>query len=428
MKKVARQPMQIPAWLIAMPALILLVLVAYPVMMLLLQSIWPQIFSGNLSGFGESYIRMLSTPELVSLIRGSLLWAGATTLTALVLGAPAGWLLARTDLRWRAAARVALLVPLMTPPYVLALSYILLMQRGGLADGLLGELPAWIRSLFFSFWGITFVMAISSVGYVALAVETALHGIPTRLERAAESLGASGARVMWTILLPLMLPALANAALIVFLDAISNFGVPAVLGPRSGVLLLPAEIYYRVTSWPVDLPLATALSSILMLIAAVGLLLNRAITTRTRSAAGRQATTQTRQRLGTTGQLFGWAYFGVLFACATAAPLSAALVASLQGDWENGRRILTLSHYADLFSPGSRGTRALTTSLWLSVVAATICTIVGGLIAYLNSRGRGRLIAALDATATLPRVLPKIVIRMVTSQRSPMNSERSHLP
>ena len=62
---------------------------------------------------------------------------------------------------------------------------------------------------------------------------------------------------MRTVMLPLLLPALANAALIVFLYAISNFGVPAVLGPRSGVLLLPAEIYYRVTSWPVDLPLAT---------------------------------------------------------------------------------------------------------------------------------------------------------------------------
>lgn len=405
-----RDPMQIPAWLIAMPALMLLILVAYPVAMLLAQSLWPNIFGARFNDFGAAYARLIETPELVRLISGSLLWAGCTTVLALILGAPAGWLLARTDLRCRAIARIALLVPLMTPPYVLALAYILLMQRGGLADSVFGELPQWGRSLFFSFWGITFVMAISSVGYVALAVESALHGIPTRLERAAESLGASRARVMRTVMLPLLLPALANAALIVFLDAISNFGVPAVLGPRSGVLLLPAEIYYRVTSWPVDLPLATALSSILMLIAAVGLLANRAIASRSISGSSRQASAQDRQALGPLGQTLAWSYFLLLFACATLAPLAAVLVTSTQGDWTDGKRSFTLEHYTGLFSSGSRGFSALLTSLWLSVVAATVCLVLGGLIAYLNSRARGRLVAALDATATLPRVMPKIVV------------------
>lgn len=405
-----RSPLQLPTWLIALPALMLLVLVAYPVVILLAQSVWPGIFSGRLSGFGDAYVRTVETPELLRMLWGSLLWGVSATALALILGAPAGWLLARTTLRWRAAARVALLVPLMTPPYVLALSYILLMQRGGLTDDLFGTTPGWLRSAFFSFWGITFVMAISSVGYVSLAVEAALAGVPHRLEQVAESLGATRRRVLWTVLLPLLLPALANAALIVFLDAISNFGVPAVLGPRSGVLLLPAEIYYRVTSWPVDLPLATALSTILMLLATIGLLVNRAVTAQTRSGASRHASDQMRRPLGAFGQAAAWVYFGTLCFCSTAAPLTAAIAASVQGDWNGGQREFTLEHYAGLLAPGSRGLGALQTSFWLSVTAATICIGLGGLIAYLNSRGRGPLIAALDATATLPRVLPKIVV------------------
>lgn len=400
----------VPMWMLLLPTALLTLLVVYPVMMLLLQSVWPDLYLGRFAGFMAPYAELVRTPDLLALVYGSLRWAAATVVVALVLGAPIGWLLARTDLPGRGVVRVGMLIPLMTPPYVLALAYILLMQRGGLVDDVFGEMPAWAREAFFSFSGITFVMAISSVGYVALAVESALLGTPSRLEQAAETLGAKRWQVATTIVLPLLAPALANAGLIVFLDTISNFGVPAVLGPRTGVRLLPAEIYYLVTSWPVDLPLATALSSILIFMAAIGLLINRAITGRASSTLGRQATMQRRLHLGPIGRVVAWGYLLLIFVAATGAPFAAAFVSSIEGAWEGEGRAITWSHYGALLEPESRGFGAIMTSLWLSGVAATICLGLGTLVAYLNSRVSGRWMGVLDGVATLPRILPKIVL------------------
>ncbi|HMP36851.1 MAG TPA: iron ABC transporter permease [Phycisphaerales bacterium] len=408
-----------PPWpLAAGLAALLAILVAWPVTILVVQSVAPRILEGRLDGLFDPWRRMATTEGLPELILGSLRWALAATALATLLGVPSGYLLARTDLRGRSLARMLVLVPLLTPPYVLAIAWILLMQPSGTGDALLGRLgPAGAaamdlaRPMFFSFWGIAFVMALAAFGYVALAVENALLAIPLRLELAAESLGAGRLRVLLRIVLPLLLPAIANAALLVFLDAISNFGIPAVLGPRTGVLLLPAEIYQLATSWPVDLPLATALSSLLLAMAVVALAVNRTLL-RGRVAEGGRGPggLGARRRLGALGQLAAWAWFALIALAGTLLPAAAILSTSVLGDWIDGQRTLTLAHWRALVTPGAGAATALWTSLWLGAVAASACVAIGAPIAWLSVRGAGRLAPILDALGTLPRVLPKLVV------------------
>ncbi len=400
---------RLPPWPVSVSAAALLLLIGYPVAMLGLQSLWPRLYDGRLDGFLSAYRQLFTTPGLGTMLLNSLRWAGATTVLAWAMGIPCGYLLARTDLRARWAARLSLLVPVMTPPYVMALSYVLLMQPGGLADQAVGPLPDTLRALFFSFWGITLVMALATFAYVALAVEAALRGIPSRLEDAASLLGASRARIACTIVLPLLLPAILNAGLLVFLDALSNFGVPAILGPRSNILLLPAEIYYLVTTWPVNLPLATALSSLLLLMALLGVGFNRVIL-RTPTLPGGRASAITRQRLGPIGQLLAWLFFGGLFALSAIAPFVTMILASLIERWDEQGAVYSLAHYRAIFEAGSTGRSALTTSLWLSLVSAVGCTALGALAAYALARYRHWATTALDGLALLPRVLPKIVV------------------
>lgn len=399
----------VPPWPLAISAVALLVLIGYPVAMLGLQSLWPRIYDGRLDGFLSAYRQLFTTPGLMQMLSNSLRWASATTVLAWIMGIPAGYLLARTDLKARWAARLSLLIPIMTPPYVMALSYVLLMQPAGLADQAVGTLPDTLRSYFFSFWGITLVMALATYAYVALAVEAALRSIPSRLQDAAALLGASPLRVGLTIVVPLLLPAILNAGLLVFLDALSNFGVPAILGPRSNILLLPAEIYYLVTTWPVNLPLATALSSVLLLMALLGVGINRVIL-RSPAVPGGRASAITRQRLGPWGQVLAWLFFGGLFAMSVAAPFVTMILASLIERWTDDGPIFSLVHYRAIFAPESTGRSALITSLWLSLVAAVGCTLLGALTAYALARYRHWSTTALDGLALLPRVLPKIVV------------------
>ncbi|WP_051081731.1 ABC transporter permease [Thioalkalivibrio sulfidiphilus] len=390
-------------------AAVLILAMGYPLLLLFLSSIYPDILGGSLDGFLDAYRRIGQTHDMLPMLWNSLAWAGATTVVSWLFGIPCGYYLARTNLPGKLWARLSLLVPIMTPPYIAALSYILVMQEGGFSDSLLGVMPETLRAWFFSFWGVTLVMALSSFGYVALAVEAGLQSIPRRLEDASGMFGATWSQTARLIVIPLLLPAILNSGLLVFLEALSNFGVPAVLGTRSNLPLLPAEIFFLVTSWPVDLALATALSSLLCLFALFTLYGSRILANILGGGNLKPGAVHT-HALGAGGMLLGWLWFGGLFALSTLLPYFAMLLTSLADQWTDGLPSLTLDHYRSLFAAGSRGLDALLTSLWLAVAAASICVVVGSYIAYVNVRSSGPLQKILDGLAMLPRVIPKIVM------------------
>lgn len=383
--------------------------VGYPLAVLAVQAMFPEALAGSLSGAGSAFVELTRTPGLGEMLGNSLRWGAATTAGAWLLGVPAGWALARFDFPGKRLARVSLLVPVMLPPFLLALAYILLLQPGGLWEQAAGVVPAWIQRPFFGFWGVTGVMVLASYGVVALAVEAAWRGLPARAAEAAESLGA-GRRQVWAhILLPLLLPALVNSGVLVFVDAMSNFGVPAALGPRANLPLLPAEIHALVTSWPVNLPLATALSLLLCVMAASlfhlgGMLLRRHGGGRTRG--GGPAT----RRLGAAGAWVAWGGFGALFAAGGGVPLGVVVVASLAGRWNAGAPTWTLEHYRGVFAAGGEGRAALATSAGLAAVAATVCVGAGAVAAYATARQPGWVARMVEQLGVLPRVVPSIAV------------------
>jgi iron(III) transport system permease protein len=389
-------------------AALLGVLVAYPVAMLLVGAVAPELPSGSLDGLLDGLRRIGGTEGVPSMLANSVLWAGATTLIAWGLGVPIGYLLARTDLRGAAAARVLILVPMMTPPYILALSLTMLMQAGGLGDRWFPGLVGPLRDAFFSFWGVAAAMALALFGLVALLVEATLRSLPARLDHAAAMLGAGWWARTRAITLPLLRPAILNAGLLVFLDAISNFGVPAVLGPRANLPLLPAEIHALVTSWPVDLPLAAGLSSLLLVIAIGGVLASGRLLRGASMPAVRSA--PHRHRLGPLGQVVAWGGIAAVAGVGAAAPYAAMVATSLAERWTETGMVLSLAHYRSLFAPGSRGLQGLLTSLALSAGAATLCVILGGFVAHGLARGHGALARTLEVLAMLPRVLPKMAM------------------
>jgi len=389
-------------------AVILLVLIGYPVIMLVITALAPNLLDGRLDDVGAGFVRIVRTEGIVPMLANSVRWAAATTLLAWGMGIPCGWLLARTDLRGAMIARIAVLVPMMTPPYVLALALTVMMQPGGLGDRWIPWLVEPLRPLFFGFWGVATVMALALFGLVALLVEASLRAMPPRLETAAESLGAGWFQRTRHVTLPLLRPAVLNAGLLVFLDAISNFGVPAVLGPRANLPLLPAEIHALVTSWPVDLPLAAGLSSLLLVVALVSVMLSGRLL-RGHAMPSSSASTPP-LRLGVTGQCLAWLFIATITTVGAVAPYTAMVATSFADRFTEGGIVVTLDHYRTLVTPGTRGLQALTTSLLLSAAAATICVLIGAFVAHALARGRGAAATALESLALVPRVLPKMVM------------------
>lgn len=385
------------------------VTVGFPVAALFLESVFPAMGRNSLEGAFQPYREMLRTDGLGRMWADSLGCAALTTLFAWALGLPAGWLMARAKLPGKAILRVSLLLPVMSPPYLLALAYVLLLQKNGLADTFGGLVPEAIRHAFFGLSGVVFVMGLTSFGTVALLVEASLAGVSSRMEDAARCLGAPARDVFLRITLPLLVPALVNSGVLIFVDTLSNFGIAAILGPRSNLLLLPAVIYDLLTTWPSDVPLAAAISSVLAITAIV-------LVGVARFMIGARALTNGRVPVGRLIQLGRWqmtgitCFFGGLFLLSSLLPNAIVFLMSIVDRWQGGRPAFTDKHYAALFQWGSDGMQALSTSAGLSAVAATACAVLGGMVAYALSRYRGTAVAALDHLSMVPRVLPNLVM------------------
>lgn len=185
-----------------------------------------------------------------SLLANTLALGAGVTILTLGIGAPLGIILARCTPRRAWLARLVFSVPLVLPSYVLGLAWIVLV--GAYPFAWAYSMPAAVIVLGFSLYPI-----------VMLATEAAARGVPARLEEAGQ-LCAPSTRVFLNITLPLMAAALSASLLIVFVLAISDFAVPALLRVRvytTEVFVAFAALY--------DFRLATLMALPLAIVAAL---------------------------------------------------------------------------------------------------------------------------------------------------------------
>jgi thiamine transport system permease protein len=185
--------------------------------------------------------------------------ATLSTLLTLLLGLPSAYLFARYKFRGKSLLRALTAIPFMLPTVVVASGFSAIFGGRGLFSLLS------IPQSFFNFTPSPFTLILlAHVFYnttiVIRVVGNALTGLDPKLEQAARSLGADPIHVGWNVTLPLLLPSLLAASLLVFLFDFTSFGVILLLG-GSQFATLEVEIYLRVLKLP-NLPLAALLSVI----------------------------------------------------------------------------------------------------------------------------------------------------------------------
>jgi len=177
----------------------------------------------------ENYRRLLFEPRQRELLLNSTLLGALSALFATLVGAPLGLLLARVRLPAKQLLRITLVLPLIVPPYVFALAWILLTGPTGLLSQTVGRdlLSSWT----YSFASAVIVLTVAYYPLAMLATEAAARRVDGHLEEGA--LLVTNARgVLWRITMPLIAPMVAAAALVVFVLALSEFGVPSLLRVR----------------------------------------------------------------------------------------------------------------------------------------------------------------------------------------------------
>src|SRR5690348_9247970 len=227
-----------------------------------------------------------SQPALAAAVRGTLVTSLGATVFALVIGGGAAIAFWRLQLPAQKLLTAGLLLPILIPPFICALSITQTYTAAGLLDHLVGLHYEWI----FGSAGTTVVLGVQQVpiAFLVVAAATRTRG-GTDLERAARASGATAFTSFRTVTLPLLRPALIAAAALCFIAAASDFGVPAVLAIPARYSTITTEIYRAMAFSSGGLADPITLSALLIVVALVVLgaaaRFNRSTVVSTRSSA-----------------------------------------------------------------------------------------------------------------------------------------------
>lgn len=174
-------------------------------------------------------------------MKNSLQVAVVVTILSTSFGLLASITLWRVKFLGRKLMRLFVLIPLINPAFVGSIAFIMLFgKRGLITHTLLGfEVSP------FGFHGIVTMQSIGLATLAYLIISSAIKKTDTSYEEAARSLGASEGRIFRTITLPLMLPEITVAAMLVFLSSMSDFGTPIIIG--GNFQTLASDLYLQIT-------------------------------------------------------------------------------------------------------------------------------------------------------------------------------------
>ena len=243
----------IPRW-IALPAACAVLFLLVPFIALLIRIDWVQ--------FPHLFSQALSSQALALSLRTCI----ASTLACIIVGLPLALVCARArDTWWSRVLRSMVTLPMVLPPVVAGLALLITWGRRGLIGAYLQ-----IFGINIAFTTVAVVMAQTfvSLPFFVSSLEGALRTRGFNEERVASGLGASPSRTLWSVTLPLMIPALVSSTALAFSRALGEFGATITFaGSLAGVTrTLPLEIYLQREE---STDMALMLSVILVLVALV---------------------------------------------------------------------------------------------------------------------------------------------------------------
>ncbi|EMV9402261.1 ABC transporter permease [Klebsiella michiganensis] len=387
----------------------LLVLVALPLLFIILQAIFPRFSSGSLEGAFSGVAALIADPQLPTMLGGTLWVACGVALMSVLIGLPLGVLRGLFNLPLPRLWDLLFLIPFLTPPYIAALSWMLMLQ----SHGYLQQLTGWdLNDLLFSRIGIVLVMTLNIFPVVYFAVSRSLLASGQRLAIVARVHGASAWQAFWHITLPMLSPALAAGMLLAFTLAIEEYGVPAALGARAGLVMLTVGIEKKLADWPVDLPGASLLSLLLIAVALLAWWLQKRLT------GDKEVTSVTGKPGENSGAELGWLTLPAALlmvsvgGVAVILPGASMVLTSLMGTLSGGIHgdNFTLRHFTALFAQQGDALSALGTSLSLALASALIVGVIGLLAAWLVLVQKIKGSAIVDALSLMPAALPGVVV------------------
>jgi iron(III) transport system permease protein len=405
-----RRPIDPALLLFAVLVLVLFGLVVNPIVRL----IWESLRATDGSLTYAHYVDAFGKARNLKALWNTLALGLASTALATTFGVPLAWAVSRTNMPGRQLIQGGVFATFVMPPFLGAVAWILL---AGPNAGWLNRQWAALTSAdggpfnIFSFWGIALLIALYAFPLVYVFSKSAFDLISTEMEDAAAIHGATGAQVLARITLPLAMPAIIGSAILVFLEAISLFGTPALLG-------IPARINVATTQMstffehPMRMGTAAAYSMPVLAVTVLLLLLQRRLLARKGyvSVSGKGG-----ERRPLDVGPFKWllcAYGGFICLLSVILPVGILLQSAFAKAWGKGMAWsnFTLANFHYIFFEQMTVRQAMLNTVLYALAAAGVCVVLGLVVAYVTQRRLLPLPGLIQFMALAPFAVPGIIL------------------
>jgi iron(III) transport system permease protein len=413
------------AWLArAWPSLLLgsalTYLVAVPILFLILASLRPSGFPFDPGWTLGNYAEVYGAPGFLRLIGDTLRFAGGAVAMALVLGGTLAFLVERTDMPGAGLVRALVILPMATPPLLMAIGWAMLLSpRAGALNIAAREWFGATGPVFnaYSLGAMVFVQGLALTSTAFLILAPAFRNMDPALEEAALASGASGAMLARRVLIPLLRPAVLAAGVFLLIVGFVVFEVPGTLGMPARIFVLSSQLFYLASEAPGGMPLYGQVGALATLFLAILLGLGLLYRRLTREAARYRVVTGKgfRPRRIALGRwrFAALGFVGLFFLFAVILPIGILFWMSLMPYQTppslRALALVTLENHSD-FLASPRVFEAAANTLLAATISATIVALLATLIAWTTVRLRAPGSAVLDALAFLPVAIPGVMM------------------
>jgi iron(III) transport system permease protein len=396
--------------IIGMAALVVLA----PISLVFYQSFLTAPFfqSGTQLSFA-AYRFVFADPDFWLAFGTTLSLACGMTAIAVPLGAILAFLIVRTDVPGRNWLEVVILVPIFVSAVVLAFGYVVALGPVGIVSLAVKDLIGLVPWNLYSFSALVVIAGLGHVPHVYLYAAAALRGLGSDVEEAARTVGASPWKVALDVSLPMVLPAILFAGVLVFFLGFELFGLPLVLGDPQGLLVLSTYLYKLTNKLgvPSYQLMAVVVVAIIAITAPLVFMQRRLLRDAQRYVSVRgKGLRAAPLKLGS----WRWLAFCAIalwFAVTVLVPLAGITLRSFVETWGEGvvlSEVLTLEHYRELLEYPNV-VRSMINTLGIGVIGGAAAVAFYTAIALAIHRWPSGWTRAVDYLVMLPRAMPGLV-------------------
>lgn len=375
--------------------------IVYPFYTILTKSV----FSNKVEGLTlYNFIRFFTKPYYYQTLIRSMVVCFATVFTTTLIGVPIAYLMTRYNIPGKKILHIFIIMSLMSPPFIGAYSWIILLGRNGLLAKLFATFGATAPTIY-GRGGIIFVFTLHLFPYIYLYTSGAMNSIDSSLEEAAENLGMNKLRRIWTVTLPVILPSILAGCIMVFMTCLADFGTPMLLG--EGYTVLPVLVYNEYMSESATDPYMASALSVIIVFCSLAMLGFQKLVVEKRNYM------MSSLRPPQETQLHGWKRFlaslpiYIVVGLAFLPQIVVVCQSFIERSFSGVVKGINLNNYRTIMSRLGRNIR---NTYVFSIVAIVFIIIIGILVSYILVRKKGKVASLIDTLIMFPYVIPGSVL------------------